>query len=370
MGGKSKKSAENCGTATTAQSSKPVPPVSQGVLPCAQKHWFGIRVVDEAGKAVHDVTAEIVLPDGSTTVVDFSTETLETDGTWRTAKVLDAGDCAVTFPELHDMEWWPQGGSAADFTVNASATADDGECALSVADRLGFREYLSVWSRSKNKSLRDQRPNPNQLVAGDVLAAPDQKEKSVKKATDKVWTFVVKTKKPAKLRLLLLDKDNKPLSGKAWELLSPAAASGTTGGDGMIEFNEIPLQDSAASLKVTMADPPPPLDPLPPQEPVVPTPYPITIVVDDFTDKNPALGTASRIVEWELTVGGLPSFEGERGVQARLHNLGFGCDVDDDNKRTARAVRAYQRLFLNNKSGSGVATDIATDIRDRHDKAK
>lgn len=370
MGGKNKKSAQDCGTATESQSSKPVPQGTQSVLPCQQKHWFGIRVVDEAGKAVKDVTAEILLVGGMPAVVDFSTEPLEKDGTWRTEKVLESGQCAVAFPELYNLEWWPQGGSAGDFTVAQTATAADGDCALSVADSLGFREYLSVWSRTKNKDLRARRPNPNQLLADDVLAAPDQKDKIVMKSTDKVWTFVVKTKKPAKFRIVLVDKDSKPLSGKAWELLSPVEDSGTTGGDGLIEFSGIPLQETTASLKVKMSEPQPPLDPLPSTPPVVPTPYPPEIVVAEFTDKDPAKSSHSDTVEWELAVGSLPTFDSGKGVRARLHNLGFGCDVDDDAKRTVRAVKAYQRFFLKNKNGSGVAKDISADIRDRHDKAR
>jgi hypothetical protein len=370
MGGKNKKSAQDCGAATQSQSSSPVPQGGQPVLPCQQKHWFGIRVVDEAGKVVKDVTAELLLTGGTQAVVDFSTETLEKDGTWRTQKVLESGQCVVSFPELYNLEWWPQGGSAGDFTVTQTATAAAGDCALSMADNWGFREYLSVWDRSKNKDLKARRPNPNQLLEGDELSAPDQKDKIVKKSTDQVWTFVVKTKKPAKLRLLLVDKDCKPLSGKDWELLSPVEGSGTTGADGLIEFKDIPLQETAASLKVKMSVPPPPLDPLEPLPPVVPTPYPPDVVATEFTDKDPNKKSDSHTVEWELKVGSLPTYNSSEGVRARLHNLGFGCDVEDEGDRSTRAVRAYQRYFLKNKSGSGVAKDIESDIRDRHDKAR
>lgn len=369
MGGKNKKNAQDCGTATESQSSKPAPG-DQPVLPCQQKHWFGIRVVDEAGKVVKDVTAEALLTGGAQAVVDFSTEPLEQDGTWRTEKVLEAGQCAVSFPDLYNMEWWPQGGSAGDFTVTQTATVADGDCALSIADNWGFREYLSVWSRTKNKDLRDRRPNPNELLEGDELCAPDQKDKIVTKSTDKVWTFVVKEKKPAKLRIVLVDKDCKPLSGKGWELLAPVEDSGTTAADGLIQFTGIPLQETTASLRVKISEPQPPLDPLEPLPPATPTPYPPEIAAAEFTDKDPAKESNRHIVEWDLKAGSLPSFNSDEGVRARLHNLGFGCDVKDDGDRSARAVKAYQRFFLKNKNGSGVAKDIDSDIRDRHDKAR
>ena len=370
MGGKNKKSAQDCAAATESQSGKPVPQGDKPVLPCQQKHWFGIRVVDEAGKVVTDVTAEVLLTGGSLAVVDFLTESLEKDGAWRTEKVLESGQCVVAFPDLYDMEWWPQGGSAGDFTVTQTATVADGDCALSVADNWGFREYLSVWSRTKNKDLRARRKNPNQLLEGDELWAPDQKIKLVNKSTDKVWTFVVKTRKPAKLRMVLVDKDCKPLSGKSWELLSPVPDSGTTAADGLIEFPEIPLQETAASLKVILFEPQPPLDPLEPGPPVTPTPYPPDITAPEFTDKDPSRNPLSHIAEWELKVGSLPAYNSDRGVRARLHNLGFGCDVDDAAERTTRAVRAYQSFFLKKKNGSGVAKDIESDIGDRHDKAR
>jgi hypothetical protein len=347
---------------------KPTPP--EPPIEPDKKHWFGIRVVDEAGKVLKDVTAQLSLTDGSSPSVDFSHEELEKDGTWRTQKVLESGQCEVSFPQIFNMEWWPQGGAAGDFSVNQSDTVGAGDCALSMADEWGFRDYLSVWNRAKNKDLKSHRPNANQLLEGDVLNAPDQKDKVVKKATDQVWTFVVKKKKPVKLRLLLADKDGTPLSGKEWELLEPTASSGTTGADGLIELPDFHPQEKSARLKVKLSDPPPPLDPLPPEPPVVPTPYPPAVVAAEFTDKDPAKSSSAHFAEWEFKVGSLPSFNTSEGVLARLHNLGFGCDVGDTDDRSKRAVKAYQRFFQKNKNGSGVAKDIESDIRDRHDKPK
>jgi hypothetical protein len=339
--------------------------------PPRQKHWIGIRAVDEAGKAVKDVTAELLLTGGSQASVDFSTEPVEPDGTWRTEKVLDYGQCTVSFPDLYNVEWWPQGGSGGDGSAAQTATVAGGDCAISLADKWGFREYLTAWNNAKNKDLKAGRPNPNQLLEGDVLNAPDQKDKTVKKFTDQVWTFVVKTKKPAKLRLVLVDKNCAPLSGKAWELLSPIKRSGTTGAGGLIEVAEIPLQETSASLKVKLSEPPAPPPPEPPAAaPVIPTPYPPDIVEVEFTDKDPSKESPSHTAEWTLQVGSLPTYNADEGVRARLHNLGFGCDVEDGADVSARAVKAYQRFFLKNMNGTGVAKDIESDIRDRHDKAR
>jgi len=54
------------------------------------------------------------------------------------------------------------------------------------------------------------------------------------------------------------------------------------------------------------------------------------------------------------------------GVKARLNNLGF--NIDDDEK-TKRAVKAYQKVYLKQDNGSGIAKDILDDIKTRHDKA-
>ena len=369
MGGKNKKTAEASAKAIESLAAKPVPSGDTAVSVCLDKHWFGFRIVDEAGAVVKDLVMDVVLPDTTELVIDQVTEVLESDGTYRSPKTLDAaGVCTFRILQLYNLEWWPQGGSAGDYNVKQQATVGADTCALAVAEQLGFREYLSIWSRTKNKDLRAKRPNPNQLVEGDVLAAPDQQDKKVKKATDQVWTFVVKTRKPAKLRLVLVDKDDKPLKDKAWQLVTPMADSGKTGTDGLIEFKEIPVAETAATLKVTMKEPPPPLAPAPATPPVTPYPYPIEVVAADFIDETPSQGVDDLFVEWTLTVGGLSSHKSPKGVHARLHNLGFGCDVDDDDERCTRAVKAYQRHFLKQENGSGKTADIETDIRDRHDK--
>lgn len=71
---------------------------------------------------------------------------------------------------------------------------------------------------------------------------------------------------------------------------------------------------------------------------------------------------------WNLTIGGLPSFNVVAGTQQRLKNLGydpFGKPGDEADLKTQAAVTAYQRKYK--LAESGKASDIAQDIRDRHD---
>jgi hypothetical protein len=73
-----------------------------------KKDWIGVRVVDEDGKPVKDVKVRLKLTDGSVTTVDFASAKLEADGSYRTEKILDPGDCEISFPDLFDVEWKAQ----------------------------------------------------------------------------------------------------------------------------------------------------------------------------------------------------------------------------------------------------------------------
>lgn len=331
------------------------------------KHWIGVKVIDEAGQPVTDVTVNGALDDGSALVV-----ILGPDGSYKTEKVLDATKCDFSFPGLFNVEWWPQGGSAgkAD-SVQAAPTVAAGDDLLSIADSLSFRNYHAIWDQSQNDALKKDRPNPNMLATGDVVQAPDKKDKVVTKAVDQTWTFVVRTKKPFKLRLLLMDKDDKPLSGKSWELKTPFSKKGTTGADGLIEITGLMSSDKAGTLEVTMsaataapAKPPAAAPGAPPNPP----PYPPPIVPKDFKDKLPAPDFTAIIVEWDLTIGGLPPVKLKRGTLARLHNLAFACDVSSPDATVTHAVKAYQLFYLKNKNGSGIPADIEDDAGKRHDQ--
>jgi hypothetical protein len=205
------------------------------------------------------------------------------------------------------------------------------------------------------------------FAVGDVVNVPDKKDRVENKAVDQTWTLVVKSRKPFKVRLLLVDKDGAALSGKAWVLKSPIARSGTTGSNGLIEIEGLQSTQNAAVLEVTMAAAvTPPVAPVVPP-PVTPPPYPPVIVVADYLDVMPPLDFTAKKMEWTLDIAGLPPVKTKTGTLARLHNLGFGCDVDSDDPKTAKAVKAYQRFYLNNKTGSGLPADIQDDAGTRHD---
>jgi len=208
-------------------------------------------------------------------------------------------------------------------------------------------------------------------VPGDVLKVPNKKVKLVNKNMDRMWTFVVKSRKPFKVRMVLLDKNDKPLGGKKWELKNPTAQSGTTGGNGLIELTVLKPQDFSATLEVTMqaaAPPPPPPAPPPPAAPAVPPAYPPVILPADYKDKLPAANPSPQVVTWSLSIGGLAPIATRQGTLARLHNLGFGCKPDSEIAIVERAVKAYQFYYQNNKNGSGHPADVQDDAGKRHDQ--
>ena len=242
----------------------------------------------------------------------------------------------------------------------------EGDCIVSIADRLGFRDYHAVWDDGANAELKRNRPNPNALVQGDDVKAPDAKVKVEKKAVDATWTFVLKKKKPVKVRIVLFDRDNQPVKDKEWRIAGSQAAKGKTKADGLVELEGIPPQDTAATLTVKWVKKTSPASP--PKKPSKrpPAAYPPTIVPSDFLDEAPDEREDAEI-EWTLKVGSLPSFNVKTGTLARLGNLGFNVDVDSADPFVARAVIAYQRFHKNEKNGTGLVADVEVHVRDRHD---
>ncbi len=248
-------------------------------------------------------------------------------------------------------------------------TVGDGDCAVSIADQLGCNDYHSVWDDGANSALKGSRPNPNQLVKGDEVKPPAGKTKTVGKAVDATWTFVVETKQLPKLSIVIVDKDDKPLAAKAWRLTAPKAASGKTKADGMIEIKDLDPKAKSGTLQVDWRKTKSPKKKSVPKDPKITKPvYPRPVKASEFKDVNPAAPLpADDTMEWTLKIGSLPAFDHISGVQARLNNLGFRCDPDAQAARTQDDVKTYQRTRLKNKSPSGAAADIQTDIRNRHD---
>ena len=334
-------------------------PVNSNPQPCETKHWFGIRVKDDRGHEVTNVKVRILLNNGSTIEPG-----LGVNGEYRTGLILDnANPCTVSFPDLFDCEWWPSGSTAPKPTEAGQAmTAGDGDCVVSMAAKNNYRDYHEIWDASENDGLKATRPNPDCLMPGDTVNGPALKTKTIDKPADAFCDFVVRSIRKPKVKIVLVDKDLKPLDGWAWQLLTPSAASGTTGGDGLIEFDHIDPVATSGTLKVTVKTTPAPPAPTTTAPPLPsPPPYPPPINPPQFIDKPPAAVAGQDAVEWTVKIGSLPPAKEKNGVKARLHDFGYNCDVDSDDTTAGAAISSFQKNVLK-KPVTGAYADVQDDL--------
>ncbi len=242
----------------------------------------------------------------------------------------------------------------------AEKVVEKGACIQSLAKLLKFRDYHSIYDFGANSKLKTDRPNPNALLVGDVVKYPDAKGKKATCAVGKKWTLVVKRGVPATLRIVLIDKDDRPMKGQAWEMKGGLTGTGTTKPDGLIEVKAGDvIGATSATLVVKSAKPPSPPPPKPATPPKTPPiVYPPKLKPADFKDKDPD-SKAPWEIEWTLEIGALASFNTVAGVTSRLQNFGYGC------KDLTAAVKRYQRKYKQAETGDPKA--IEADLRKKHD---
>jgi hypothetical protein len=125
-----------------------------------------------------------------------------------------------------------------------------GEHLSAIAIRHGFDDYRSLWYHGENAELRQQRKNPNVLLAGDRVAIPDRTPREEFRPTDKRHRFV-KEGQPLRLRVRLLDEGRRVVSA----LTAKLAVDGTEhpprplGGDGQVD-EAIPKPAATGRLTV------------------------------------------------------------------------------------------------------------------------
>jgi hypothetical protein len=179
-----------------------------------------------------------------------------------------------------------------------------GECVTAIAAQHGFTDRDRVWDDPRNRALRDARADPNVLRPRDRLAIPVLEKKSVEGATDRRHRLVIDL--PVKeLRIVLRGHDGKALAGEAYELeLARELRTGNADGAGMIK-ERVRITERGADLRVRGR-----------------------VIALRFSELEPAGGEDDP----EL-----------RGVQARLHNLGF--DVGPIDNAYGHRLRAALAVF-------------------------
>jgi len=181
-------------------------------------------------------------------------------------------------------------------------TVRQGECISSIAERYGlFPE--TVWEAPENRDLKTKRGDPNILAPGDVVVIPDKRLKEESGGTEKRHRFRKKGV-PARLRFVVSAGDVVP-AGTPWVLETESTTlEGETDSDGAIEI-VVPVDARRGTL--TVGD-----------------------------------SGLNRLV-FPLAFGALDPITELSGVQGRLMNLGYGCEVTGElDGETQAAIAAFQ----------------------------
>jgi len=202
-----------------------------------------------------------------------------------------------------------------------------GECLSSIAHDYGFRDWRTIYDDPANKDFKKKRPDPNTIFPGDEIVIPDKKpsNKSVKAPVEQLNKYVAKLPQTV-VRIAVHDADDKPISGKAYELrVGDAIYKGKTDGDGVVDHRVEPTAKEAA----------------------------LTVWLDQ-ADKGEYL-------HWVVGIGHLDPVEEPTGVQQRLNNLGYYCGEVDGivGRMTRQALRAFQ--FDNGLPTNGTPDKATTD---------
>jgi hypothetical protein len=270
--------------AAGAPATKPPPPAeAKDDAPPSEPvaTWIGLKLVDQNGAPVGGRRYRVELSDGT-----VKSGTLGPTGI-TAIQGLKPDTCKVYCPYFELVE-------AQTYVVQ------DGEHLSEIAERFGYDDDDTIWQDGKNAKLRELRPNPYVLLAGDELYLPERKPKRESKPTGAEHVFTIKTT-PLKLKLVLENFLQKPVAAK--ELATkpdPLATPRMTGGDGDIELT---IERSARFFQMT---------------------------IDGY--------------EGELHVGRLDPIGEDTGVNARLVNLGYlhGAPEEADGDELALAIEELQ----------------------------
>ncbi|MGH8444436.1 MAG: peptidoglycan-binding protein [Solimonas sp.] len=196
-------------------------------------------------------------------------------------------------------------------------TVGDNDSIASIAKDNGYL-WKTIWDHGNNAALKAKRKNPNQLVAGDEVFLPDKGSKSATKPVDGKHHFTRKgepTKFKLKLSTLGEARSNEPYT----LAFGDQVIHGTTDGEGRIE-HFIPGETRSATLSLSKG----------------------------------------REV-YAIALGELDPIDRLSGIQQRLSNLGYACDVSGELDDGTRA--ALQKFQQHEKLKDSGEPDAATKAR-------
>jgi hypothetical protein len=182
-------------------------------------------------------------------------------------------------------------------------TVRAGECLSSIADLYGLFPD-TIWNDPANSHVKQQRKNPNILLAGDQLIIPDKRLKEASGSTDTRHRFRKKGV-PAVLRLQVFEGETFRANQeyRLW-IDGSTILTGSTDAMGVIEHSIPPRARKAVLI----------------------------IGPDQY--------------RYELELGAMDPLSEVSGIKARLNNLGYFCgDGQGWDARSQQAMRAFQQRF-------------------------
>jgi hypothetical protein len=182
--------------------------------------------------------------------------------------------------------------------------------------------WESVWKHSRNRALRDLRVNENVLLEGDAVFLPERQLKEVDVSHEKRHRYS-RRGVPSVLRLRLL----KPASGPPDFLKKLLEKSGQSSPPGKAPDSSVepkPWANVACELRMDSVVVRVKSDPKGMVEfPMAPDAASGTLVIDP--------GGPDETI-YELKLGHVRPLTTVRGIKDRLHNIGFACGADNEEK--------------------------------------
>lgn len=193
-----------------------------------------------------------------------------------------------------------------------------GDCMSSIAKQTGHF-WQTLWDDPANTELKDTRRKPNVLLPGDRVTVPALRAKQEPGATEMRHRFV-RRGEPSHFATRILDQDE-PRANEPFTLVidEKQTITGFTDPDGKID---VPIPGTAKKAVLTVGEEP------------------------DLLKLEIKLGFLDPVASWN-------------GVQTRLKNLGFCCDVTgESDEQTIEALNEFRESV-----GLPRADDIDDDTR-------
>jgi hypothetical protein len=201
-----------------------------------------------------------------------------------------------------------------------------GDSLPSIGARFGM-PWEAIWKHPKNAELKRLRGDPNILKAGDIVVVPGVALRQEAGQTGGVKELTADVPK-TRLRMRLLAA-GQPRKGKPYtlDIGDGIPKAGKTDGDGYVD-EEIPASLRTATLRIDIAD----------------------------------LGEEEHV----LRIGHLDPLTELSGVQQRLRNLGFHCELTGVLDEDTRAALAAFQNFKGLNETREVDTPTRNALRDAH----